>query len=354
MSRLVAVALLAAVALAQDERWVLVDNNELPTDQTYENTRYNVTLELEFPGGRSQNKTFWYGGALEYLSHLGMYEALCKEHAVAEATCAAALKNAAIEVSAAARGARLCAALPSLAAVPDCAALVAAFTVPAVHAYDHTNHKWPGHPTFDDFERATYGPLCAELTANAKALQAFVEGSLWADETQWTEGFKSKRQSYLQTLAFVDAAEAEPWTLVEVGFNAGTSSAMALTTFPNLSISAFDLCDHAYAEPNAALLARHFPGRVTLACGDSQDTLPAQARDSNVAAIFIDGGHLYEVAFHDLVNGREISRAGALVVVDDCDDADVGAAFALAERLGVLRGVRRGLGWTGLCVGRYL
>jgi hypothetical protein len=175
---------------------------------------------------------------------------------------------------------------------------------------------------------------------------------------------------------------------LEVGFNAGHSSALLLAAFPRASLRSFDLCAHAYAAANAAWLQAHFaaaatdgkaPGssnthrsargargrrRFSLTCGDSRDTLPAAAAadaaaaaaaahadaDADAAAavasspqgsatvdavaedagewpladlVRVDGGHAFEVAAADLFNAQALARPHALVVLDDCRDAQV-------------------------------
>ena len=108
---------------------------------------------------------------------------------------------------------------------------------------------------------------------------------------------------------------------------------------------------------------------MSLTCGDSQETLPAAAAEEGRArgydVIRVDGGHRFDEAFADLLNGRKFARkqrgenekgAGlrTMVVVDDCEDIEVSTAWKLVVELGFVVPLRPGLWWKGSCVGHYL
>jgi Methyltransferase domain len=68
------------------------------------------------------------------------------------------------------------------------------------------------------------------------------------------------------------------------------------------------------------LIDKKFPGRHTLVCGDSRDTVPAfAARNPGLRfdLVFIDGGHDYEVAKADLMNMRPLCTDTTVVIMDD-------------------------------------
>lgn len=62
-------------------------------------------------------------------------------------------------------------------------------------------------PSFREYERATYGGVCDELTASAESTQAWTEGNLWVQGEE-------EREAFIATLAAVDdvaAALGRPW-----------------------------------------------------------------------------------------------------------------------------------------------
>ena len=149
-------------------------------------------------------------------------------------------------------------------------------------------------PSFDDFERKHYRQLCEDLSASANFLQpTYVEGNLF-DESA------IEREAFVAALAAVDDAAAAAanavwpgtpgrWLYLEIGFNAGHSAAMVLSSFPQARVKSFDICAHAYVDPNAKLLEAKFgPGRFGLTCGDSRMSIPAAATASEGASAFTD------------------------------------------------------------------
>ena len=102
---------------------------------------------------------------------------------------------------------------------------------------------------------------------------------------------------------------------------------------------AFDLGPHWYSPHVVGFFdALYGPGRVHVAFGDSQDTLPAFAAafaSSNPPAfcdlIFVDGDHHYAAALADLHNLRAAARPGHhVLLVDDPDHDQVGRAWRTA------------------------
>mmetsp|Transcript_58571 Transcript_58571/g.117636 ORF Transcript_58571/g.117636 Transcript_58571/m.117636 type:complete len:389 (-) Transcript_58571:247-1413(-) len=135
-------------------------------------------------------------------------------------------------------------------------------------------------PSFADFELFQYAKLCDELSSLATINHEALEGNIWVD------GAEVEREALMQAFATVDAATelagSPSWTLLEVGFNAGHSSAMALSSFPRVRVRSFDICHHGYTKPNYEFLVHRFADsgtgqgpRLQLWCGDSRETLKA-------------------------------------------------------------------------------
>jgi hypothetical protein len=177
---------------------------------------------------------------------------------------------------------------------------------------------------------------------------------------------------------------------------------MVLSAFPRASVRSFDLCSHAYAVPNFELLKEWFQlphthgGRLELTCGDSRQTLKAHLQRQSLTdsqkgllstppffadVVRVDGGHSFDAAFADIVNAQRFAwrssaplakanpteseapvktsayvaaRRNTLLLVDDCESAEVAAAWRFAVDLGAVQPLRAGLGWKGSCVGHFI
>jgi predicted O-methyltransferase YrrM len=106
--------------------------------------------------------------------------------------------------------------------------------------------------------------------------------------------------------------------ILEIGFNAGHSTLLYLTSNPNSKITSFDLCEHSYTLPCLEYLQKHFPNRINFVCGDSTQTLPEYIRNNpshRFDLIHIDGGHDKEIAEKDFMNCYEI--ASNIIIFDD-------------------------------------
>ncbi|OMC19298.1 hypothetical protein A5736_13305 [Mycobacterium sp. SP-6446] len=108
--------------------------------------------------------------------------------------------------------------------------------------------------------------------------------------------------------------------VAEIGFNVGYSSYAMLAASPDLTVVSFDLGNHGSTRAAKQLIDKNFPGRHTLICGDSRETVPEYAKRHpglRFDLVFIDGGHDYEVAKADLLNMKSLSSEHTAVVMDD-------------------------------------
>lgn len=124
--------------------------------------------------------------------------------------------------------------------------------------------------------------------------------------------------------------------IMEVGFNAGHSTALMLMANPSSKILIFDLCEHPYTKPALCFLKAMFGEDrfIDFVEGDSTVTIPGyKVGDANIEGYFdlihIDGGHSFEVAKADIVNCQRFARGGedGIVVVDDTTYPDVREAM---------------------------
>jgi len=131
--------------------------------------------------------------------------------------------------------------------------------------------------------------------------------------------------------------------VAEIGFNAGHSSYLFLSSRPDVQVLSFDLGDHEYVDDVKELIDKRFPGRHQLIKGDSRETVPAYAA-ANPGKVFdlfyIDGGHDYDVAMADITNSGRLCSPKTVVLMDDLEpDHKWGAGPALAWRDAIAEGI---------------
>ena len=107
--------------------------------------------------------------------------------------------------------------------------------------------------------------------------------------------------------------------ICEIGFNAGHSALVWLTSNPTANVYSFDLGEHVYSRTMAEFLTGEFPGRLTVTFGDSKTTVPAFfKRGIKCDIVVIDGCHTFETAKTDLENMRNyVSRERHILLFDD-------------------------------------
>ena len=108
--------------------------------------------------------------------------------------------------------------------------------------------------------------------------------------------------------------------VLEIGFNAGHSAEIFLSTNPGIHLTSFDLGEHSYVPVAKEYIDAKFPGRHTLILGDSRKTVPeyvAANRGKFFDVIFIDGGHDYDVARSDMEYCSKLAHRNTIVILDD-------------------------------------
>jgi predicted O-methyltransferase YrrM len=133
------------------------------------------------------------------------------------------------------------------------------------------------------------------------------------------EGYSQQIPDQVATLRTL-LKEKKPKRILEIGFNAGHSAEVFLSTDAGVHLLSFDLGHVPAVNVGKAFIDAHFPLRHTLIIGDSTGSVPAFTRlypDAKFDLIFIDGGHQYEVAKADIENCMKLADAQAIVAVDD-------------------------------------
>ena len=106
---------------------------------------------------------------------------------------------------------------------------------------------------------------------------------------------------------------------MEIGFNAGHSAELFLSSNKNINLVSFDIGDHEYINLGKQFIDKTYPGKHELIIGNSLTTVPEYFKKTNKKfdLIFIDGGHSYEVAKGDLINCKNLAHAKTIVIIDD-------------------------------------
>lgn len=147
-------------------------------------------------------------------------------------------------------------------------------------------------------------------------------------------------------------------SVAEIGFNAGHSSLIFLDTRPQISVMSFDLMSHRYAACAKEFVDRQFPRRHTIVEGNSLQTVPRFAKEHPEVTfdlIFLDGGHSYETALHDILNMKQLSHKETILIVDDLGIATVKRAWEQCVRQGVItRGATYRSKHKAWCVCKYI
>lgn len=123
----------------------------------------------------------------------------------------------------------------------------------------------------------------------------------------------------------------------EIGFNAGHSSELFLSTNPSCTVVSFDIMEHSYAKEGKTYIDLKYPGRHTLIEGDSLATVPEFTRlhpETRFDLIFIDGDHGFLYAYNDIVNMQRCASSTTILIVDDTNYGAVSQALnkCLLER----------------------
>lgn len=133
------------------------------------------------------------------------------------------------------------------------------------------------------------------------------------------EGYSQQIPEQVATLTAL-VHERKPKRILEIGFNAGHSAEVFLSTDGNLRLLSFDLGRVPAVTVGKGFIDAQYPRRHTLIIGDSTVSVPAFTElypDTKFDFIFIDGGHQYEVAMSDIDNCMKLADDRTIVVVDD-------------------------------------
>lgn len=116
--------------------------------------------------------------------------------------------------------------------------------------------------------------------------------------------------------------------LLEIGFNAGHSALLALSSSPTLTYLGVDIASNKYSRPCAELIERHYPGRAKIIFGDSRIEVPRLALSGvRPDVIHVDGGHDDLTAELDILHAIQMVAQGGIVIVDDTHHPPIRAMY---------------------------
>jgi hypothetical protein len=105
---------------------------------------------------------------------------------------------------------------------------------------------------------------------------------------------------------------------LEIGFNAGHSTAIMLNYEPNVHVTVIDICEHKYTKPCYEYLNKVYPNRITFIEGNS--TIKIKNLKHEYDFIHIDGCHDPIIAKQDIENSNKILEKDGIILLDDTQD----------------------------------
>lgn len=107
--------------------------------------------------------------------------------------------------------------------------------------------------------------------------------------------------------------------VMEIGFNAGHSAELFLSSNKKINLVSFDIGDHDYVNIGKKFIDDNYPDKHELIIGNSLETVPKYIQEKKMKfdLIFIDGGHSYDVANGDLLNCKKLAHDKTIVILDD-------------------------------------
>lgn len=138
----------------------------------------------------------------------------------------------------------------------------------------------------------------------------------WNELPKAKEGNTGKYPKY-QSLLFKLTNELKPKRILEIGFNAGHSACCFLNASPKSEMVTFDQCRWGTEAPALKVLQEHF--NISLVNGDSTVSVPKyfEENDTKFDLVFIDGGHINDVPYLDMMNTKDRVNTGGILIVDD-------------------------------------
>jgi hypothetical protein len=183
--------------------------------------------------------------------------------------------------------------------------------------YSHHHHSPAAHPaTVHNDAQARF---LAWMASHAHAVPAWP--AEWAKLNALVGGV-GEGHMFTEQAHYYTAVGRLPFvrTVCEIGFNAGHSAAVWLTSQPDLRLQSFDIGMHGYVRTAANHIKAQFPGRFDIELGDSVQAVPGfvQRHPGFVCDVLhVDGAHEGDIPRLDLANMRALARPHSILLMDD-------------------------------------
>lgn len=127
--------------------------------------------------------------------------------------------------------------------------------------------------------------------------------------------------------------------IAEIGFNAGHSAEVFLSTCPKASLVSFDINLHGYTQTGLKYIKQIYKGRIKFIAGDSRTTVPLYATNNpskKFDLIYVDGDHTYEGCLTDIANCEALANKDTILWIDDYYCPKVAAAVNKSVQEGLI------------------
>jgi hypothetical protein len=178
------------------------------------------------------------------------------------------------------------------------------------------------------FGKEYFNPVFLEileaLNIAVRESQEVIEGNYFYHH-QVSELQNSPDPSRCQKRIFLSKTVKGKKSVLEVGFNAGHSALLILSSNPHIKYVGVDIGEHSYTKEAGRILLNHFGNRFKLIIGDSTDILPILKLDKlKFEVIHIDGGHSRDQCLSDLRNATNllIEESGQ-ILLDDIKGSEI-------------------------------
>jgi hypothetical protein len=152
-----------------------------------------------------------------------------------------------------------------------------------------------------------------DILSIVKHKSNFLDGNLFyvnmieAENVIPSEELKTKRENFLFLTKNANK-------ILEIGFNAGHSTLIALLANKKSKITVIDTCEHIYTEETFNYLSSKFPNRLKLIKGNSTKILPSIKDKFDL--IHFDGGK-EKTILKDLEYSKNIVKSEHILIIDD-------------------------------------
>ena len=195
----------------------------------------------------------------------------------------------------------------------------------------------------EDLFYENYRPHLVKLNKIIKKSSEYLEGNIFyfndtKDLSELHLEFKDKRKNTAKIANLVDV-------IVEIGFNAGHSALLILSSNNDIMYKGIDINCHAYTVPCFKHLKNYFHNRIDLSLGNSLDVLPKifniypEIKNKKIGWI-VDGCHDIDVANKDLETVLELCSVDDIILFDDTERGgklrDLIDVYVLSDKIKII------------------